>query len=83
MFKTNVYTSTQACFHMGTRLISVCISRPSYERMCVGGKDITMDLHNILLESRQKLKTWRELYNLFLKSTLLQMLLHQALIVAD
>jgi len=42
-----------------------------------------MDLHNILHEHRLKLKTWRELYNLFLKSALLQMLLHQAVIIAD
>lgn len=51
--------------------------------MCVGGKDMIMDLHNILRECRLKLKTWRKLHNLFLKSTLLQMLLHQALIIAD
>lgn len=63
--------------------VSVGISQSSYECMCVGGKDMIMDLHNILCECRLKLKTWRKLYNLFLKSTLLKMLLHQALIIAD
>lgn len=63
--------------------ISLCIRQPSYEHTCVGGKDMIMDLHNILHACRLKLKTWRELYNLFLKSALLQMLLHQALIIAD
>lgn len=42
-----------------------------------------MDLHNVLHECKLKLKKWRELHDLFLKSTLLQMLLHQALIIAD
>jgi len=77
------YLNLSMFLHGYVCLIPVCLNQPSYKRMCVGVRDVIMYLHTIPHECRLKLKTWRELYNLFLKPALLRMLLHQAFIIAD